>query len=553
MTVQIAQLIGGAGTGKTRELMACLDLALKQLHDPFSVGYVSFTRAACDEAATRAANQLDMPFGALRDEGWFKTLHGICYRALGVKGELVTDCAADRKWLEEALGVKATAPVVPGEDSEYEASDDGDAGRALQLWHACRNRLEPLRPTWETADYCDDQTPTYERCVEIITLYEQAKRLDHRLDFVDLLGRFAGYRFRPEGAEQCEPDGDVPGLKCWIEDEAQDSSACLDACFQRLISAPSVKYVYRGADPFQAIFQWAGSDPRFFLDQPHAKRRVMPKSWRCPANILRLGEDILRDCSDYWDRGIAPRGPGGEVEERDWGDGWADDLDPRESWLLMARTNFQVGRIARRLDAAGVPWMPTQRDRGSRWRAPRRNAAIKALMALEAKGPIDGREWRAVLDNVPSKSGGEELLVRGTKADWGALSDDEALDRAMFVLPDGLGELGATPAFIAAVKAGRWREWVEHADAYAVAVARWGEEAVEKPQIRLGTVHSAKGMEATNVAVLTTISAPCARATETVKGMDEELRVKYVSVTRAKEKLVVLSENRTRFRWKLPV
>lgn len=549
---QIAQLIGGAGTGKTRELMDCLAKALEHLRDPFQVGYVSFTRAACDEAATRAAKQLDVPFSDLRNDGWFKTLHGVCYRALGVKGELLTDCKADREWLEKSLGVKVASPAAPGEALEYEPSDDGDAARTLQLWHACRNRLEPLRPTWEASDYCDERTPAYERCVEIITQYEQAKRLDHRLDFVDLLGRFAGWRFRPEGAERCDPDGEVPALRCWLHDEMQDSSALLDGCFQRLVAEPSVLWVYSAGDPGQAIYGWSGADPRFFLNQPHAKRRVMPMSHRCPEAILRLGEEILSECSDYWDRGIAPCGPGGEVDTLRFGDSWDADLDPRDSWLLLARTNYQAGRMAMRLDHAGIPWSPTRPDRGGRWRAPRRNAAIRALMALEHGEPIDGSEWRAVIEYVPSKADGTELLVRGTKTEWDAMSDNEAADRAMFVLPDGLTELGATEAMKTAVQNGRWKEWVENADAYVRAVDRWGVEAVTKPGIRLGTVHSAKGMEADNVAVLTTVSGPCARATDSPQGFDEETRVKYVAVTRAKKRVLVLREPKAAYRWRLP-
>ena len=43
----IARLIGGAGTGKTTELMRILDGVLQQGIDPLQVGFVSFTKAAC--------------------------------------------------------------------------------------------------------------------------------------------------------------------------------------------------------------------------------------------------------------------------------------------------------------------------------------------------------------------------------------------------------------------------------------------------------------------------------------------------------------------------
>ena len=555
MPIQIAQLVGGAGTGKTRELMACLDLAVQRLHDPHLIGFVSFTRAACDEAADRAADMLNMKRRDLRDHGWFKTMHGVCYRLLGVEKELLTGTAADRTWLQEALQCDVGGSAGEGDAEHLDVFEGAasDAERALALWGTARNRLQGLRPTWEAADACDDRTPDYQECVAIIERYEQAKRLDHRLDFVDLLARFADWRLRVDGPDKCAPDGEVPKLECWISDEHQDSSALLDSCFHRLIDAPAVKWVYIAGDPFQAIFGWAGSDHHFFLDYPTAKRRIMPKSWRCKQAILALGEDVLRDCTDYWDRGIQPAGPGGEVEERDWNDGWVDDLDPRESWLVLARTNFHASRIARRLDANGVPWLPTRRDVGCRWKAPVRNVATRALLNLEVGSPIDGDEWRAILATLPSKAGGVELLARGTKTEWAAMNDQAAIERVGWTVPEDLEQLGGTPALIEAIRTRQWRGLVDHADAYAAAVDRWGQEAVDAPKIQISTVHGAKGREAENVAVLTTISEPCVRAAQTDAGGDEENRVKYVALTRAKEKLVVLSENRTRFRWKLPV
>ncbi len=978
--LQIAQIIGGSGTGKTRELMACLDLAVQRLHDPHLIGFVSFTRAACDEAADRAADMLNMKRADLRDHGWFKTLHGVCYRLLGVEKELLTDTAADRTWLQEALqcDVKGTAVEKDAEHLDVFEGATSNAERALALWGTARNRLHGLRPTWEAADECDDRTPDYQECVTIVERYEQAKRLDHRLDFVDLLARFSGWRLRIEGPDKCEPDGEVPKLECWLHDEClpgdsrvtledgttrsikeivegrqdirvltlnhhtgniepkrvvrwhvsplrkrailkirnlsatedhpvwtslgyyatmkkvasvlryvavleldheklrserpslrnggvdyrrvatwrcvyheesgaqrecaskfssrkpatpislvetqdaqplgtqrairtnqdgiwvrglrlsdeipsglygdlaesasrrpkdgcvrvasvsdtywlgrlvygrrqfrrefgstfhirlspfgisaldsvvsknvwldipneqikgtgnpcslwrqcspflqdhcpprhsfnaiqgryhlvqqgrtnllsqkgaslssnperaqvhrmwqslrcrevgsnvqqglsaiakhrtppaisettgdnfwnvcnlrqtvhgasqktiqsqssdsdlltllprelgseesvyclgvednenffadgilvhncQDSSALLDSCFRRLIDAPSVRWVYLAGDPYQSIFGFAGSDHHFFLDYPTAKRRIMPKSWRCKQAILALGEDVLRDCTDYWDRGIQPAGPGGNVEERDWNDGWVDDLDPRQSWLLLARTNFHASRIARRLDENGVPWLPTRRDVGCRWKAPVRNVATRALLNLEVGSPIDGDEWRAILAMLPSKAGGVELLARGTKAEWAAMNDKAAIERVGWTVPEDLERLGGTPALIEIIRTRQWRGLVDHADGYAMAVDRWGQEAVDSPKIQLSTVHGAKGREAENVAVLTTISEPCVRATQTDAGADEEARVKYVALTRAKSRLLIVKEAKTRFRWKLPV
>ena len=111
--------------------------------------------------------------------------------------------------------------------------------------------------------------------------------------------------------------------------------------------------------------------------------------------------------------------------------------------------------------------------------------------------------------------------------------------------------LGATPAFLEAVRSGRWQAWIPGAAERVAALARWGEELVHDPHVRVGTVHSAKGAEADNVALLTTLSRPCALAARTEKGLDEESRVKYVGVTRARERLLVVRERDARYRWRM--
>jgi len=539
--MQIAQLIGGAGTGKTRELIACMDRAVERLHDPHLVGFVSFTRAACDEAADRAADRFNMRRAELRERGWFKTIHGVAYRCLGVGAELLTDDReADRQWTREALGEADEKGREDAETLDCFAQTRTPGEKALRLWDAARSRLEGLERLWALADQCDDRTPSYADCAALVERYEQAKRLDGRLDFTDMLGRFAGYRFTIDGPYQVTPDGEPPELSCWIHDEMQDSSRLLDACFRRLIGVDTVQWVYISGDPYQSIFGWSGADHRCFLDYPTAKRRIMPKSWRCPATILALGEKQLHVCSDYWDRGIEPNGPGGDVEEATLHNGWAEAITPEASWLVLARTNFLCVRLAKKFDDMGIPYIPTKKESGSRWKAPRRNLAIKGFMALEAGAGIDGREWQAMLGYVPA----QPYTIRGTKSLWAQLTDDQALARGgshWLTLADLTG-LGATDILVEAVRSRTWREVVEGAADYTRAVEQWGQDAVDNPLIRLGTIHSAKGLEADNVAILTSSSLPCIRQTDTQEGADEEARLRYVAVTRARKRLVLVRD-----------
>jgi len=548
---QVAQLIGGAGTGKTTDLLRIMDRIVERLRDPRLIGFTSFTRAARREASSRAADRFNMRPAELEQAGWFRTVHGVCYRTLGIGEELLTGNKADRQWIQDALqeSVDGTASGLDQDFADPFAGCETDAGKALAIWDAARNRLRPYDETWQAVDEYSDRTPDLAFCRQIVDRYEQAKRLDHRVDFTDLLAKFAGWSLTPYGAEPCRPDGQPPDLPVWFFDEQQDASPLLHSVCQRLIGSPSCQWVYVVGDPFQSIYGWCGADPKCFLNGwPAVKRRIMSKSYRCPAPILELGETILRECSDYFDRAIQPADHEGAVDSLPLGAG-LEEVDPRESWLFLARTNFLASRLARMLDAADVPWLPTRG--GGSWNAPVRSEAIAAMMNLEAGGPIDGREWQSILKYIPAKLPDGPLLVHGTKARFEAMTPEEAQEAHPWMYLGDLGDVGATSLLAEGVRTGGWRQWIDGAWAYSAAVGRWGQEAVDHPKVRVGTIHSAKGSEADNVAVLTSIPAPCFRAAQSPEGFDEETRCKYVAVTRAKRRLLILEEPNPKYRWRL--
>lgn len=550
----IARIIGGAGTGKTRRLLDLMAKAIESaddVQDPTDIAFVSFTRAARAEASSRAAERFGVDQKTLERDGWFRTLHSVAYRQLGVGKELLNGNAADRKWLENALqapvkGSRGDADEGIATHAAFESSSEADA--ALSLWDTSRNRLEPFATVWSRAETCNDRLPSLDFCREVIERYESAKRLDHRIDFVDLLGRFAGWYFHFEGPSRVEPDGDVPYVPVWFFDEQQDTSALLDSVCRRLV-VPA-RWVYLTGDPFQSIYSFAGADHRHFMSWEVAREETMPVSHRCPVEILALGETILRDCSDYFDRQIAAKDEHGEIETAFLRNELADRIDPRESWLLLARSNYHAARLAKILDSRGIPWTPTRGNGG--WNAPKRNAATAALMAMEAGKPVDGSEWAKVLDYLPAKHDGESLLRHGVKAEWGRMDADQIAEQFSFVLPGEWGELGVTPRLSDMIRSGAWRNVVDGADRYASAVSQWGQEVVDEPRVKVSTVHAAKGMEADNVLLLTSTSQQCARAEETQEGFDEEARTRYVAVTRTRRRLVVVRE-RTQHAMEIPV
>ena len=62
--------------------------------------------------------------------------------------------------------------------------------------------------------------------------------------------------------------------------------------------------------------------------------------------------------------------------------------------------------------------------------------------------------------------------------------------------------------------------------------------------MRVGTIHSVKGAEADNVALLTTTSNRVDAGNDDALQHDEECRIAYVGVTRTRRNLYVINEGR---------
>lgn len=549
--LHIAEVIGGAGTGKTTMMKDAVMAALKRPEtggNPMSIGFSSFTRAARREAASRVGDELGIDSQILERDGWFRTAHSVAYRQLGVsRGELIVGKEGDR-WVSEALGSDVSMMFDDEEEGGFRLYvGDEVAAAALNYWSFSRATLLPLRSVVE-ADM-SPEAPSADEVIKRIEQYETRKRLEARCDFTDLLCRYAGVRCIPSGGvEEVAAEGAVPDeVVGWIFDEAQDASALLDRACRRLVTGDACKWVWLVGDPFQAIHSWAGADPKLFLSWGAKTRKIMPKSYRCPAPMLTLGERCLMPLPDYWDRKIAPADHDGVVVESENFEDDLADLDPTVETLVLARTNRNVGRIAAMLEEIGVPFRKTKSREGTLGR----DIGMAGLWRLQHGEHITGEQWTQAIDMLPSKeTKGRTWLNRGAKAAW-SKGLKESFD---LIFPDELDRVGATPDLRAMIASGGWADLVDGGQNWTRAASRWGVEAVERPKIRIGTAHSSKGMEADHVVVLTSVGKKIRQGEEDdPRRFAEERRLEYVAVTRARKKLIVAHDPRERYRMELPL
>lgn len=533
--MKTARLIGGAGTGKTSELKQTMVNAVSQLRcDPALIGFASFTRAAREEMVDRASEAFGVHPSVLSRHGWFRTVHSTCFRSLQIRNDqLLTGDDKSTRWIADQLRVTVTRKAV--DDSGFATYvGDEDAAAALNLWDISRNRVLPLSVVHAEMTRVGADVPSFGEVKHFIDKYENAKRLHDRVDFVDIVGRFAGVHFGLEGPERVEPHGELPpGVKVWIFDEYQDSSKLVDLACRRLVSGPDVIWSYLAADPFQSVFGFGGADYTNFMSWEVDKERTMPQSWRCPKPIMELGERCLRRMkTGYFDRGIAPASHDGRVIREPSIDRALQNVDPSRTTLVLARCNYSLAKYATILEQRKIPYARINQEEDT---IPL--TAFNAYWRLQHGSGISGDQWKAAITLTPAKGLGEEVfLTRGHKAAW----KDGRREDIDYIHPDEIGQFGPTEHLIARIKEGRWASLLPGGEKWYAAAKKHGADQATKPNVRLSTIHGSKGMEAQDVVLATETSWRIENAREIdPRAHDEECRIEYVGVTRAKERLIV--------------
>lgn len=548
MALMIDRRIGGPGTGKTHLLLGQLSEWKANLSlAPEEIGLCTFTRNGRRELSERAAAEWGVEPDVLTKAGFFRTAHSIAYRQIEVEDGQLLHGKEGSEWLAGLFPGQVNATL--GQETSYGSSSP--AAMALRAWDLARNKIVPLGAILRLWRALGGQSPGLDEATWAVTRYETAKMREGRLDYTDLVARFAGVRFTKDGPSECSPQGDVPDtLRVLAIDEAQDSSALVDRVCRRLAASDRVEAVFLCGDPYQSIYSFTGSDYRHFLAWD-AVESVMPRSYRCPPEVMAIGEKCIREMRfGYRDRGILPASHAGRIIRATCPHD-AMEHAKEGSVLIVGRCGHSLSPYHDYLTERGIPHQAVDRV-GSVARV----SGYAAYWALQHGEPITGDDWQKAISMTQANHkelGG--LIRRGEKAAW------EKGRRASIdvILPtdDDMAMAGCTESLIAAIRSG---EWVRAIDAdHAKSAAEWfasarkhGPKEASDPRVKLSTIHSAKGAEADTVIVSTVTSPAVERARLLLdESHDEECRVAYVAVTRARHKLVVVDDG-GEYRMRIP-
>lgn len=488
-------VLGPPGTGKTTTLLRMVEQELESGTPPDRIGYCSFTRRAADEAIRRACDK----FGLERkDLPFFRTLHSLCFKFLGVSSSEILE---GRRMEEfgELVGYKITGRFSLDEGTIF-GFEKGD--RMVFMENLARVRRQPLRSVYDSDD---DQLSwlEVERFSKALRQYKQDTGL---LDYTDLLQQFVDMEVGPK-------------LEVLFIDEAQDLSL-LQWDVVRKLSRQARRLVIAGDDD-QAIYRWAGADVETLVGM-QGSVQVLSQSWRVPRAIQNVAAGIVSRIQHRREKIWSPRDDEGSVS-------WLPHVDAvdlsKADILVLGRNRYTLREFERTIRSHGYLYefqgvrsiRPMVLEGVLTWERLRKDRP--SILAHQARKMYDlmsmGRGWQRGHKLLPAFGDEDEVSYESLRERGGLLLPK---DMVWYEALDRLSDRDMT---------------------YIRAALRRGEDLLAPPRIRLSTIHGMKGGEADRVILMTDMAARTVQ--EARKAPEDEARVWYVATTRAKQELHIVN------------
>ena len=580
-SAQCLLVTAGAGCGKTRTIIARTSHLIRLGMDASRILMMTFTNRAAREMKIR----LKAEVGPISQGVQAGTFHSFCLRVMrripnsfDVAGLNVIDVDD-----QNALMSLVRRRLLDNQDKDLRKLLP-KAAELLKYYSYCRNTCQ--QPVEYLNHHSDLSSEYIQLCAAMFTEYQKLKLERGYLDFDDLLEVFGNVLEQKPTLRK-----DITGLfdECLV-DEMQDTNPLQFKILQQF-SREGVRLFCVG-DPAQSIYRFRGANfehvYRFDKLFPNSEILMLSKNYRSYQEILDLSNWLLgRSPLDYKNRLAAQRGNAGRIpelidfdsqfEEAGWiADKIIDlagaDIRLRDTMVLV-RTAYDAKPIEAEFIQREIPYVfiggtslmksAHVRDILALLRTVRSLdddlAWLRYLQLWPGIGPRTAEKIVAAI-NAPGPTNALETLVRrmgighpaviGYKSLIETSADPQkAIERAIQTLTPVLEtrydrwHLRSKDLELLATVAGRYESLAEFIDVFTLEpmtnteINRLEAEDV----VTLITVHSAKGTEAPVcfVAAARQGTYPHIRSYGELDAEEEERRVLYVAMTRAKNELYI--------------
>ena len=478
------KILGPPGTGKTTRLLKYVKTFLKLGTPLDKIGYFAFTKKAANEAKNRMLDSFpDLTEKKLKH---FRTLHSLAFWKLGMKkSEVMQD--EHYEDIGRELGIEVT---VYSEGEEKTGFVDSDS-EYFNIINAARIKEVSVDDEYNTGMYSYDLDKNL-----LFILRDELdnyKKSFYLKDYTDMIEKFIV-------SELC-PKYDVVFI-----DEAQDLSPIQWKMFDLL--KKNSKHVILAGDDDQAIYGWAGADVKRFQQEP-AKEIVLPQSYRVPKQVQHIADNILSRIPE--DRRIKKEWKARDVDGNVHPVMTLSDVPLyKGNWLILARYNDRLIKLKPELREMGI------------------------YFEYKNRKSYKTRLYDAI-QNFTRWTNGSLLSISECRDLFEYLGKDfPQKEERMY----DLKEFGYSHTQ-------RWYEIFEtepEDSLYIRDMLQSGEKLSEEARVKLSTIHSAKGGEAENVLLILDNTKTIREAVDKSPDKeDEENRIWYVGVTRAKQNLYIMT------------
>lgn len=578
-------LIAGAGTGKTRTLVYRVSRLIEMGYDPYSILLLTFTRKAANEMLKRASIILDDRCSKIRG-GTFHSFANLIlrkyYKTIGLDSSFTI---LDQGDSEDVINlIRSQSKFV---SNEKRFPNKQTLAKVFSLSENTKRSISEI---------IEEDYPHFsyqlEEIIEIKNIYGLYKRKNNLLDYDDLLIYLRDFLF----SDSASAKSLTSEIKFLMVDEYQDTNHIQADIVKGLASYH--KNVMVVGDDSQSIYSFRGADFYNIIEFPkmfdNVKIIKLEENYRSYQSILDFANCINRAALDKYEKNLFSRRGSGNLplvvatmtENLQSKFIVEKILQLREEGVklndiaVLFRSSFHSFDLELELSKADIPF---QKFGGMKFIE---SAHIKDVIAFLriVINPKDAISWYRILllhEGIGPKTA-QKILddISAGKLNSNQEPEDKIKTKyekvaPLFYLIYKISNLKYQPSealqkvlyyYDDLFKANYddWNKRKKDLDIFQNIVENYSDietllsdlaiepildsvvgiepESKENEFVTLSTIHSAKGLEWHTVFIIHCVEGyfPSSRNAETIQQIEEERRLMYVAVTRAKNNLFVL-------------